>query len=378
MFEILTLNEISDKIFTVLGDNYAVSKDSKSPDAILVRSADMHSYQINDNLLAIARAGAGVNNIPLPETTAAGIAVFNTPGANANAVKELTIAALFLCSRDVVGGINFSNSLAGKEDVPKLAEKGKSRFAGCEISGKTLGVVGLGAIGVKVANAALALGMKVIGADPFLTPENKNSLSPEVLISDNETVFEKSDFITLHLPLTPSTANMICSESLAKMKKGVALINFSRAELVNLQEVKAAIKEGKLSRYVVDFPTEDALNSEKIIVFPHIGASTAEAEENCAIMAAEELKDYLENGNIKNSVNLPALKKERTGKNRVSIIFKNEIEADVKKIISESPYSAAYSKNKAVSYALLDSDAETEEIIDKLSETEGIISIRIL
>ena len=277
MFDILTLNAISDKIYTVLNSDYSVSSDTKSPDAILVRSFKMDEYEINDNLLAVARAGAGVNNIPIPKMTEKGICVFNTPGANANAVKELVICGMLL-------------ALTG--DVAKQVEKGKKAFGGTEISGKTLGIIGLGAIGRKVAVAAAALGMKIAGYDPFLSPAAAKEL-PEgtEIVSSPEDIYPLADYITLHVPLTDATRQMINADSVAKMRDGVVILNMARGELVNVADVKAAIASKKIRKYVVDFPTEESIGVDGILAIPHLGASTEEAEDNCAVMAAAQLKD---------------------------------------------------------------------------------------
>lgn len=325
MFNVQTLNKISAAGLSRLGDNYTVADDVQNPDAVLVRSASLHEIEFPESLLAIARAGAGVNNIPLDKCEEKGIVVFNTPGANANAVKELVITALLISSRNVVGGIEWAKTLKGNGDaVGKLVEKGKSQFVGPEIKGKTLGVVGLGAIGILVANAAVALGMDVIGYDPFLSVDNALRLSHKVkhVVSLDE-VFAGSDYITVHVPLTPETKGVINAENIAKMKDGVRIINYSRADLVVSADIAAAIESGKVAAYTTDFATDDILDVKGVIVTPHLGASTPESEDNCAQMAADEIKDYLENGNIKNSVTLPAVSAPRTGAARVTVIHKN-------------------------------------------------------
>ncbi len=283
---------------------YAVGEDIAAPDAIMVRSAALHDMEFNPELLAIARCGAGVNNIPIDRCTEAGIVVFNTPGANANGVKELVVCALMLASRDIIGGANWAETLT--ENVAKSVEKGKSAFGGCELRGKTLGVIGLGAIGAMVANAAIDLGMKVIGYDPYLTVDGAWRISRAVghAVTTDE-IFEKSDYITLHVPAVPSTLGMICKENIAKMKTGVKIINLARADLAVVSDVKEAIAEGKISRYVTDFPTEETLGVKGIVNIPHLGASTGESEDNCAVMAAEQLIEFLTTGNIRNSVNFP-------------------------------------------------------------------------
>lgn len=387
MFEILTLNEISDKIYSVFDENYKVSRDIEAPDAVLVRSAQMAEFPINDNLLAVARAGAGVNNIPLPRMTDAGVVVFNTPGANANAVKELTVCAMLLASRDIVGGISWQSTLLGKgSEVPKLVEKGKSQFGGIEIAGKTLGVVGLGAIGVRVANAAVALDMRVLGYDPYLTEENKDKLDRSVSILSLEEVLAKSDFVTLHLPYIEATRHMINAGTIDGMKTGAVLINLSRGELVNNTDIKAALSWGKIRRYVVDFPTEDIINVPNLISIPHLGASTEEAEENCAVMAAAQLKEYLENGNIKNSVNFPSLSIGKRSAHRMTVAYntgKGVIER-LPELLKDIPHTLHFAERKDVGYAIIDTDApladggEPDSVMEKISEMENIISIRLL
>ncbi len=283
---------------------YNVGEDADAPDAIMVRSAALHDMEFNRELLAIARCGAGVNNIPIDRCTEAGIVVFNTPGANANGVKELVICALMLASRDIIGGANWSETLT--DNVAKSVEKGKSAFGGCELRGKTLGVIGLGAIGAMVANAAIDLGMKVIGYDPYLTVDGAWRISRAVghAVTTDE-IFEKSDYITLHVPAVESTLGMICKANIAKMKVGVKIINLARADLVVAEDVKEAIAEGKIGKYVTDFPTEATLGVKGIVNIPHLGASTGESEDNCAVMAANQLVEFLTTGNIKNSVNFP-------------------------------------------------------------------------
>ena len=304
MYNVKTLNKISPIGLSRLGENYTVGDDVENPEAVLVRSASMHDMELPESLLAIARAGAGVNNIPLDKCAEKGIVVFNTPGANANAVKELVMTALLLSSRDVMGGIEWAKTLKGNGDaVGKMVEKGKSQFVGPEIKGKTLGVVGLGAIGILVANAAVALGMEVIGYDPFLSVDNALRISHKVKhVVTLDEVFAASDYITVHVPLTPETKGVINAENIAKMKDGVRIINYSRADLVVSADVIEAVKSGKVANYTTDFATDDILDVKGIIVTPHLGASTPESEDNCARMAADEIKDYLENGNITNSV----------------------------------------------------------------------------
>ena len=324
--EIKLLNKISPVINNELdAEKYTFSETAETPDAIMVRSAAMHDLTFPKSVKAIARCGAGVNNIPVDRCAEEGIVVFNTPGANANSVKELAIGALLLASRNIVGGIAWSNTLEGNElGVAKAVEKGKGKFGGCEIQGKTLGVIGLGAIGGMVANAAIDLGMKVIGYDPFITVKAAWNLSRSITAAASyEEVFKKADYITLHVPATKDTKNMINAESLATMKDGVKIINLSRADLVCAADLKDAIAAGKVGCYVTDFPTEETINVDKIVAIPHLGASTEEAEDNCAIMAARQLDDYLTNGNIVNSVNFPSVTMERTGLARIVILHKN-------------------------------------------------------
>ncbi|MEE0930661.1 MAG: 3-phosphoglycerate dehydrogenase family protein, partial [Acutalibacteraceae bacterium] len=325
MYNIKTLNKISSVGLNRLGDNYTCADEIENPDAILVRSASMHEMEMPESLLAIARAGAGVNNIPLDKCSEQGIVVFNTPGANANAVKELVLAGLLLSSRKITAGIEWAKTLKGNGDaVGKMVEKGKSQFAGPEIKGKTLGVIGLGAIGALVANAAVSLGMDVIGYDPFLSVDGALQLSRHIKhVTTLDAVFSDSDYITVHVPLTPDTKNVICAENIAKMKDGVRILNYSRADLCNSADIVTAIESGKVATYVTDFATDELLGVDGVIAMPHLGASTPESEDNCARMAADEVKDYLENGNITNSVNFPAAKMARTGDVRYCVLHKN-------------------------------------------------------
>ncbi len=383
MFDILTLNAISDKIYTVLNSDYSVSSDTKSPDAILVRSFKMDEYEINDNLLAVARAGAGVNNIPIPKMTEKGICVFNTPGANANAVKELVICGMLLAARDIVGGNAWANTLTG--DVAKQVEKGKKAFGGTEISGKTLGIIGLGAIGRKVAVAAAALGMKIAGYDPFLSPAAAKEL-PEgtEIVSSPEDIYPLADYITLHVPLTDATRQMINADSVAKMRDGVVILNMARGELVNVADVKAAIASKKIRKYVVDFPTEESVGVDGILAIPHLGASTEEAEDNCAVMAAAQLKDYLENGNVVNSVNFPRLVKEREYAERFTLVGNaaKDVDKALENILDGTAHSVSYAEKGSVCYAIIDVDADIcageNSILDKLSDMDDVISVRLL
>ena len=306
MFNILTLNKIAKCGLDQLNDNYKITDDANvDADGIILRSFKMHDMELPESLKAVARAGAGTNNIPIDKCSEKGIVVFNTPGANANAVKELVIAGMLLASRDVIGGVAWANTLTG-DDVDKQVEKGKSNFAGCEIKGKTLGIIGLGAIGILVANAAYALGMEVIGYDPYLSVDSALKLSRHVKKANSpEEVYAAADYITIHVPLMDSTRNTINAETIAQMKDGVIILNFARGGLVNNADIKKALADGKVAKYVVDFADSETVNQPGIINIPHLGASTAESEDNCAVMAAQELADYLENGNILNSVNFP-------------------------------------------------------------------------
>ncbi len=326
MYKIQTLNAISPVIHEELSaENYAISPEEPTPDGILVRSAAMHDTPLGADLLGIARAGAGVNNIPLDKCTRQGIAVFNTPGANANAVAELVLGALVMGSRNVAAGIRWAETLKGQDGVSKLVEKGKGQFVGPELRGKTLGVIGLGAIGRLVANAACAgFGMKVIGCDPFISVESAWALSSQVRrAATNEEVFAQADYITFHVPLNDKTRGSIDAATIAKMKPGAILLNFSRGELVNIADLKAALADGQLGGYVTDFPCEELLGVDKVTCIPHLGASTPESEDNCARMAAAELRDYLENGSIRNSVNLPDVPLGAPEGVRVLVIHEN-------------------------------------------------------
>ena len=386
MFNIQTLNKISAAGLSRLGDNYTVADDVQSPDAILVRSAAMHDMEMPESLLAIARAGAGVNNIPLDKCAEKGIVVFNTPGANANAVKELVLTAMLISSRDVVGGIEWAKTLKGNGDaVGKMVEKGKSQFVGPEIKGKTLGVVGLGAIGILVANAAVALGMNVIGYDPFLSVDNALRISHKVrhVVSLDE-IFAECDYITVHVPLTPDTKGVINKDNIAKMKDGVRIINYSRADLVVSADIIAALEEGKVAAYTTDFATDDIIGVKGIIVTPHLGASTPESEDNCAEMAADEIKDYLENGNIKNSVTLPAVSMPRAGKERVCVIHKNvpSILTTVTAALSETGNNIESMDSKSrkdYAYTILDVASDvTDAAADKIAAIDGVIRVRVI
>ncbi|MBQ1944598.1 MAG: 3-phosphoglycerate dehydrogenase, partial [Ruminococcus sp.] len=375
MYNVLTLNKIAAVGTKRLGDNYTCGNDVQDPDAILVRSAAMHDMELGDNLLAIARAGAGTNNIPKDKCTEQGICVFNTPGANANAVKELVLTGLLLASRKVVEGIEWAKTLKGSGDeMGKKVEKGKSQFVGPEITGKTLGVVGLGAIGILVANVAVAVGMDVIGFDPFLSEANKAKLDPAVkIMGSNEEVMVNCDYLSIHVPLLPDTKDMVDAEMIAKMRDGVRILNYSRDGLVNSEALLDALKSGKVAKYVTDFGNDTILGEENVIVIPHLGASTPESEDNCAVMACNQIKDYIENGNIVNSVNLPALSVERNG-SRVTVISKAD--ADVKSV--DVAGMTGFNTKTRGGYAYTIIDGATEADAEKLAAVEGVIKVRFI
>ena len=384
MYQILTLNNISKTGLAHFDpQKFACADELTNPDAIIVRSASLHDMELPENLLAVARAGAGVNNIPIDKCTENGICVFNTPGANANAVKELVICALFLASRKIVEGAKWCEGLKGEgAEVSKKVEKGKSAFAGPEIMGKTLGVVGLGAIGVLVANAAKALGMRVIGFDPYLSARAKETLDPAVGIADLGAIFAESDYITLHAPLTDSTRGVINEANLAKAKDGLRVLNFSRAELVNEADIINALRCGKCAAYATDFPTDTELCEPGVIAIPHLGASTPEAEENCAVMAVEQLADYLENGNVRNSVNLPLLTLPRKAKIRITAITDGDCAAALAALLTEAGIEivqSASDQKKSTGYCIFDTDTEvTDQTIEQLKNAENVLSIRII
>ena len=377
------LNKIAAVGLNQLDDSYTIGENVENADGIMVRSAVMHEMEFAPSLKAIARAGAGVNNIPIERCSEGGIVVFNTPGANANGVKELAICALLLAARDVVGGIAWANTLT--EDVAKQVEKGKSKFGGTELMGKTLGVIGLGAIGGKIANTAIHLGMNVIGCDPFLSIEGAWNLNHRVnRAATYDEVFEKADYITLHVPATKETKNMICAESIAKMKDGVKIINLSRADLVNAGELKAALAEGKVSAYVTDFPTEEVINTPGVVAIPHLGASTEESEDNCAVMAARQLDDYLKNGNIKNSVNYPNVEMPRSAVARICVLHQNipSILTKITAAVADEGLNIENMTNKSKgenAYTMLDvSSTPSEDAIARIASVEGINRVRVI
>ncbi len=385
MYNIQTLNKISSVGTDVFDKSkYAVSDNFENPEAIMVRSAKMHDMQFGDNLLAIARAGAGVNNIPVERCAEEGICVFNTPGANANAVKELAICAILLSSRKITEAAAWAASLKGTPDAPKTVEGGKSKFAGPEIMGKTLGIIGLGAIGGKIANAAVALGMKVVGYDPYLSVNAALLLDSSVkVVNDINDIYKSCDYISIHVPYTPDTKNTIDSEQIAMMKDGVRLINLARGELINSEAVVKAIADGKVAKYVTDFADDVVLGAENVIVLPHLGASTPESEDNCAIMAANELIDYIENGNIKNSVNLPNASMNAVG-TKICVIHRN-VPALIASMTSavgnaglniENMFNAS---KKNFAYTMMDIIGDvTESVTDSIKAIDGVIRVRVI
>ena len=370
--KILKLNAISpvaDKVFA----GYDYSDGVQDPEGIILRSFAMHDYPLGENLLAVARAGAGVNNIPIDKCTEQGIVVFNTPGANANAVKELVLCELFLGGRKIVEGANWAQTLKGQENIGKLVEQGKGKLVGQEVSGKTLGVIGLGAIGAMVANDALRLGMDVIGYDPFISVKSAWMIDRRVhFTSDLAALMQASDYITVHVPLTPDTKGMFRKETLAGCKDGVVVINNSRGDLVVSADMADAVASGKVSRYITDFPDETLLGKENILCVPHLGASTPEAEDNCAYMAANQLVDYLENGNITNSVNFPAVSLPRSSKARVCVLHRN-----VKEILSKI-LSIVASQGINVAHMLDQSKGEHAYLILELDDVPGAACIDLI
>lgn len=388
MYKILTLNAISETGLSRLSsEDYIVSSDIKDPDGVIVRSFDMHKMELPKSLLAVARAGAGTNNIPLEKCSENGIVVFNTPGANANAVKELVLTALLISSREVVDGIEWTKSLKGQDNIEKLVEKGKKQFVGPEIKGKKLGVIGLGAIGVLVANAAQGLGMEVLGYDPFLSVDAAWSLSSDVTRATSmEAVVTQCDYITLHIPLNDKTKHMMNKSLFHCMKKGTRLLNFSRGELVEHSSLKEALSQGIVSTYVTDFPSDEVLEMDNVLATPHLGASTPESEENCAEMAAKEMKHFLEYGNIKNSVNFPNCIMPYDGKSRVSIVHKNvpSMVSSIAAVFSKEKINIDNMMNNSKSgwaYTLIDADdllGRENELVAGLESISGVVCVRVI
>jgi D-3-phosphoglycerate dehydrogenase len=387
MFKIQKLNKISVRGLERLpADNYEYATEINNPDAILVRSAEMHNFELPATVKAVARAGAGVNNIPVPKYTEKGVVVFNTPGANANGVKELVIAGMFLASRNITDSVMWAKGLSGKgKEVPDLVEKGKSSFTGPEIKGKKLGLIGLGAIGVMVANDALALGMEVSGFDPYISVDAAWGLSRQVkkaISLDN--LIADSDFISLHVPQNDQTKGMLNKEKFRLMKKGVIILNFARGGLVNNTDLNAAIKDGIVENYVTDFPDDELLSMDRVIAIPHLGASTPESEENCAIMAVDQIKEYLEKGNIINSVNYPDCMLPFTGKTRITIANKNvpNIIGQITQILADGGKNIAEMLNRHkndYAYNIIDIDGNCDEALaKKLLDIEGVIMTRVI
>ena len=382
--KILKLNAISpvaDEVFK----GYEYSDKAENPEGIMLRSFAMHDYPLGENLLAVARAGAGVNNIPIDKCTEKGVVVFNTPGANANAVKELVLCELFLGGRKIVDGANWAQTLKGQENISKLVEKGKGKFVGQEILGKKLGVIGLGTIGAMVANAAIRLGMSVVGYDPFISVKSAWMIDRRVEFTDDlSVIFKTCDFITVHVPLTPDTKGMFNKDTLASCKDGVVIINNSRGDLVVSADIADAVASGKVSRYITDFPDETLLGKENILCVPHLGASTPEAEDNCAYMAAKQLTDYLENGNIVNSVNYPTVTMPRDSAARVCVHHKNvkEILSKILAIISSQGINVAHMQDQSkgeYAYLILDLDeVPSAACVDLIRGVKDVIRVRQL
>jgi len=388
MYKIQTLNKIDQEGLQVFpATSYKIASEIADPDAIVLRSFSMHDMEIPCSVKAIARAGAGVNNIPIAKCTEKGIVVFNTPGANANGVKELVIAGLLLASRDLIGGVQWAKTLAGEGDkVAPLIEKGKANFGGYEIKGKTLGIIGLGAIGVLVANAAQSMGMTVIGYDPYILVEHAWNLHHDVVRARSiESMLGKADFITLQIPLMAETTGFINANKLKLMKDGVKILNFARGELVVDADIKAAIESGKVAAYFTDFPNAELLQMDKVVAIPHLGASTNESEVNCAIMAAEQVKNFFENGNIRNSVNFPTAEMERNDGARLLVTNKNipNIISQLTTILAQAGINIDNMLNKNrgdIAYNIIDTNNKTlsDELIDKMKSIEGVFMVRVL
>ncbi len=386
MYNILTLNKISKTGLSNLPeDRFNITDSCENPDGVILRSFSMHDMELPKSLKAVARAGAGVNNIPIDKCSEQGIVVFNTPGANANAVKELVIAALLLSSRKIYDGINWAQSLAGQEGVGKLVEKGKGAYVGPEIMGKKVGIIGLGAIGILVANACVALGMDVYGFDPFVSVDNAWSISTHVRKAKSlEEIYAQCDYISIHVPFNSETKGMINAEAIEKMNDGVRILNLSRGELVDNDSIKQAVEIGKVSAYVTDFPNENLLGVKNIITIPHLGASTPESEENCASMASTELRDFLEDGNIKNSVNFPDCILPRGSARRICVIHKNipNVINPVTNAISSHNINIDNMLNKSkgeYAYTIIDvNKADISDIEPNLANIEGVVSIRVI
>lgn len=386
MFKYNCLNAISEAGLKSLSSDFVKTDDVNEAEAILVRSAAMHDMEFSDNLLAVARAGAGVNNIPLDKCAEKGIVVFNTPGANANGVKELVIAAMILTSRNLITANGWVNENKDDENIGKTMEKAKSKFAGREVKGKKLGVIGLGAIGVLVANAASSLGMEVIGCDPFLSVQNALNLSRKVkLVKEREEVFRTCDYITVHVPLLDDTKEMINADTISMMKDGVIILNFARDLLVKEDAVIEGLASGKIAGYATDFPSVKLANTKGVVAFPHLGASTTESEDNCAVMAAAEITDYLENGNIRNSVNFPACDMGVCSQaGRIAVLHKNvpNIISGLTTVFGQSGINIDKMMNQSrgeYAYSIIDIDkAGAKDIADEIATKEGILKVRVI
>ncbi|MCI8624189.1 MAG: phosphoglycerate dehydrogenase [Provencibacterium sp.] len=386
MYQIKLLNKISPSGLDVFPKGqYTCAEECGNPDAVMVRSAKMHDYAFEPGLRAIARAGAGVNNIPVERCSEEGIVVFNTPGANANAVKELAMTGLLLSARKIVPAIRWLDTIKEEGDaVPALVEKGKGKFTGPELKGKTLGVIGLGAIGVDVANTARHFGMKVYGYDPYMSVAAAWAISREIKHAASlQEIYENCDFISLHVPLTPETRGMVNTESINTMRAGVRILNLARGELCVAEDLLAALEDGKVGCYVTDFPSAELIGARNVVAIPHLGASTPESEDNCARMAAEELRDYLENGNIRNSVNLPNLTMERSGQGRLAVIHRNipNMISTITHALSENRINIENMTNKSrgdYAYTVVDVNSDlSEELAASIGKLEGIIRVSI-
>lgn len=386
MYKILTLNKISENGLKKFPETYTYSSEEANPDAILVRSASMHEMEFDANTKAIARAGAGVNNIPLDRCSEKGIVVFNTPGANANAVKELVLCAMLMSSRKIVSALDWVKTLKGNgAEVSKMVEKGKSAFAGPEIKGKKLGVIGLGAIGVLVANAADALGMEVYGYDPYLSVDAAWSLSRTIHhAASQDEIFKNCDYITLHVPLTPDTKEVICKKNIDMMKDNVRIMNFARGDLVKNEDLLEALNNSKVAAYATDFASDELIDAPGVIIMPHLGASTPESEDNCAVMAVAEIRDFLENGNITHSVNMPDVAVPRTGRTRITIIHKNvpNVISKITTTVADENINIDNMVNKSrgeYAYTMLDTDADvSEEAIAAITQLEETVKVRVI
>ena len=386
MYKYSCLNPIAPIGLNLFTDKYEKTEELKDSDAVLVRSAAMHDLELPDTLHAIARAGAGVNNIPLDKCAEKGIVVFNTPGANANGVKELVFAGMLLASRDILGGINWLKEVKDEADIAKMAEKQKKQYAGCELKGKKLGVIGLGAIGILVANTAVHFGMEVLGYDPYISVDAAWKLSRDIKhIQNVEDIYKECDYITIHVPLLDSTKKMINAEAIASMKENAVVLNFARDLLVDEEAIVKALAENKIKRYVSDFPNPTTAGNDKVILIPHLGASTAESEDNCAVMAVKEIKDFMENGNIRNSVNYPACDLGPvTSEGRVAVCHKNipNMLGQLTSILASEGVNISNMMNKSrgdYSYTLLDTDvAVSATAVEKITAVEGVLKVRVV